>query len=111
MIRSSLKEWKPTVENARKALTDRVERSDKEVLHPDLLKMLLPPLKTDPINNESADEVTIGRWSCNLEERTWSVLLEFPNGDGHRINQWNGVFQRTQDDTWLAKVTGASSVH
>src|SRR4051794_13762516 len=76
--RTRLKEIEElTPETARRALIEMVERArEKEVYLWDYLMKMLPQLKTDPIDNETADKVNIGGWSCNLARRTWSVHLD-----------------------------------
>jgi hypothetical protein len=73
--------------------------------------VLVPPPKDEPIQADGADEISIGRYQCNLRDKTFHASAFYPNADRHKINQISGVFERNADGRWIAKVTDSSSGH
>jgi hypothetical protein len=83
-------------EVARKALIELAERSDDV-----LVKLSLPGLKKSKIVSAGGDELTIGRWRCNLVARTFVLSLASDAG----FFEISGVFEQSKDHKWRAKVT------
>jgi hypothetical protein len=73
--------------------------------------VLVPPPKDEPVQAVGADEISIGRYYCNLRDKTFHASAFYPNADRHKINQVSGVFERNADGRWVAKVTNSSSGH
>ena len=100
-----------SAESARKALIEMIEGG--EVERHDFLKLLLPSLKTDAVDSSDpalgTGEIQIGEWRCNLRNATFGVTMTFPKADFHAFNSWNGVFERTAEGKWRAKITSFQS--
>lgn len=73
--------------------------------------VLVPEPKDEPIQVINADEISIGRYHCNLKERTFHASASYPNAERHKFNDVRGVFEWAADGKWLAKVTESSSGH
>jgi hypothetical protein len=95
---------------ARNALIEMLEGSPGKVDHrEDFLRLLLPSLRTDPIEVVNEQEVTIGRWHCNLKEAKFHVYLDFPNALLHSRNEWHGKFEITPERRWRAIIESSMS--
>jgi hypothetical protein len=92
-------------EDARKALEDLRANPSKNVSHPDWL----PPLINEDIRQVAPDEITIGKWHCDLRKKTFGVSVEFPQARRHRLNFWTGLFERTPTGGWRARITEGGS--
>jgi hypothetical protein len=73
--------------------------------------VLVPPPEDEPIKIGEPDEISIGRYHCNLKEKTYHASARYPHADRHRFNDVNGVFELNADGKWVAKIAGASSGH
>jgi hypothetical protein len=73
--------------------------------------VLVPRPKDDPIKVINVDEISIGRYHCNLKERTFHASAFYPKALRHKFNEVHGRFERTADGKWVAKVTESSSGH
>lgn len=71
--------------------------------------VMIPAPKDEPITVINADEIAIGGWKCNLKKKTFHAEAFFPEAPRHKINQVIGVFERTPNGKWVAKVTKSSS--
>ena|ERR1022692_793802 len=91
-----------TAETAKKALLEM----DPTQIPPGVI-VRLP--KDEPIQVVNADEIAVGGWTCNLKEKTFHASFAFPEAFRHKHNQVSGVFERTPDGKWVAKVTDSSS--
>ena len=71
--------------------------------------VIIPPPKDEPIRIINADEMELGVWECNLKKKTFHASAHFPEAIHHKTNHVRGVFERTPDGKWVAKVTGSKS--
>jgi hypothetical protein len=83
-------------EAARQALIELVE-SSKDIP----VKLSLPELKNGKVVSVGDAEVTIGNWHCNLAKKTFVLSLASDAG----LFEISGVFERSKDQKWQAKVT------
>lgn len=79
-------------EEARAALIDFVEKE-----HYLDLKMSLPSLKKDKIEDSGNNWITIGKWNCNLKEKIFVVAVHA----GPNFAEYSGVF-KLLDGKWQA---------
>jgi hypothetical protein len=73
--------------------------------------VLVPPPKDVPVQAVGADEISIGLYYCNLKDKTFHASAFYPNADRHKFNHVSGVFERTAEGKWVAKITESSSGH
>jgi hypothetical protein len=71
--------------------------------------VMVPDPKDDPVQFISRDEIAVGAWECNLHEKTFQVDAHYPEAIRHQHNHVRGVFQRTPEGKWVAKVTSSTS--
>jgi hypothetical protein len=93
-----------TAEVAKKALLEM----DSGEIPPGVI---VPRPKDEPIEFLNADEIAVGIWRCNLKEKTFEASAFFPQAIRHKRNDVSGVFERTPDGKWVAKVKESSSAH
>jgi len=86
-----------TAEIAKKALLEM----DLEQIPPGVI---VPEPKDEPIKLLGTDEIALGIWKCNLGKKTFEVTAKYPNAPRHKFNHVMGVFRRTPDGKWVAKV-------
>ena len=91
-----------TADAAKQALLDM----DVEQIPPGIL---VPPPKDEPITLLNPDEISIGRFDCNLKANTFHASAFYPNADRHKFNYVGGVFERNADGKWVAKIRSSSS--
>jgi hypothetical protein len=89
---------------AKRALLDM----DEQQIPPGVL---VPPPTDEPIEVVSPDEISIGRYHCNLKAKTFRASAFYPNAGRHKFNHVSGVFERNTDGTWVAKITKGMSGH
>jgi hypothetical protein len=97
----------PSPDEARQALLDMIEQHQGDIFMGHFLPVT--DLKTAKIEHDASDQVRIGRWTCNLKEATFDVVVQFPNAPHHAYNEWHGVFQRSPEGKWQARVSEGSS--
>jgi hypothetical protein len=73
--------------------------------------VLVREAKTAPIQVLDDGTCEVGLWHCHLANRTFDGTVIYPKAHYHHFNQWQGVFERTPEGKWRAKVTGSSSAH
>jgi hypothetical protein len=100
--REDAKEQALTAEIAKKTL---LEMAPSQI--PPGVTVHLP--KDEPIEVVGPDEIAVGGWTCNLKEKTFHASFAFPDAPRHKQNHVTGVFQRTPDGKWVAKVTQSQS--
>jgi hypothetical protein len=95
-----------TAEEARKALIEMLERPGEDV---GWLERLSADLE-EPAEDKGEGKVEIGRWRCDLKEKTFRADVHFPKAHYHRHNFYRGEFRWTRNG-WRAEVTGGESLH
>ena len=73
--------------------------------------VLVPWPKDEPIQIHDADEISIGIYHCNLKQQTFHAHAFYPNAPRHQFNHLKGIFERTAEGKWVAKVTESQSGH
>ena len=73
--------------------------------------VLVPAPKDEPIQVLDTDKISIGIYHCDLKERTFYADALFPNAPRHSYNQLHGIFERTAEGKWVAKITRSLSGH
>jgi hypothetical protein len=69
----------------------------------------VPLPKDEPITILNPDEITIGRYHCNLKAKKFHASAFNPKAERHQDNDVWGIFERNADGKWVAKVTESSS--
>jgi hypothetical protein len=95
-----------TAEEAQKALANMLARRDHNLGWLDRLSRDLEK----PIEDKGDGKIEIGRWECDLKEKTFRAEVHFPKAHYHRHNFYRGAFKWTRDG-WQAKVTDEESAH
>jgi hypothetical protein len=85
-----------TAEEARQALIDMVEKSDKFEL-----RVSLEHLRIDPAVQRENGAVEIGTWRCYLETRTFDGGIITHEVFAH----FRGEFSVSHDGQWRAQIT------
>jgi len=74
-------------------------------------KILEREAKAAPIKVLDERTYELGLWHFNLTDKTFEGTVIFPKAHYHHFNSWHGVFERTPEGKWRAKLTGSSSEH
>ena len=85
-----------TGEKSRAALIAMVEAGKYEEL-----KLSLPNLRTDAIEQVDEDVVTIGKWQCDLKAQMFLITVNA----GPIFAEYQGEFARVSESTWKATIT------
>ena len=109
-------------ERTEKDAKEHAQQQEQPLTGSDCQKMLLEmdasqippgvvafPPKDEPIKVVNADKIEVGNWTCNLKEKTFHGSFAFPDAPRHKFNEVRGVFQRTPEGKWVAKVTDSKS--
>jgi hypothetical protein len=103
-----------------KTTEGKVEQSKEEELTPEQAKKAL--LSMDAKNKEfvgwlvrlpnensivcyDTEGITPGLWCCNLKRKSFQIVKDYPNAPRHNHNYVCGVFQKSDDGSWVATVT------
>ncbi len=97
-----------TPEQARQALMAMLEKSEAST--PSYLPLLLPRLQAEPIvSGDQPGQIAIGPWWCHLPKKIFTVTLSFPRAFRMQVEESGGVFERSGDGRWRARITWCSS--